>query len=167
MAVKQVLIYPDERLRQVSEPVEDFEAQEFKDLVQDLKDTMEAYRAQGLAAIQIGVPKRVLVIRTSEGDVKVFSNPVTREALGFVKSKEGCLSFPSVMEIIERHEDVTVRAYDEHGKEFECSLDEIDAVAIQHELDHLDGVLFIDHVSRLTKRFMLKRLNKFRRIAGL
>jgi peptide deformylase len=159
MTIKQVLIYPNKALREQSVPVEDFEAEEFKQLIVDLKDTVEAYRAHGLAAPQLGVNKRVFVTNTGSG-VKYFVNPVISEEDGSVKNNEGCLSFPGVSELIDRFEEITITAQDETGKEFTCCMDELDAVALQHEFDHLNGVLFIDLVSTLKKRYMLRKLQK-------
>lgn len=159
MAVKQVVTYPSKTLREVSTPIEDFESEEFKTLCEDLADTLHAHRAHGLAAIQIGVPKRVFIINGDQG-VQFFVNPEYVETDGTVKWREGCLSFPGIEETIDRHEEVTMKAHDENGREFTVCMDELEAVAVQHEFDHLDGVLFIDKVSRLKKRFMLKKLKK-------
>jgi len=164
MSIQQVLLFPDKGLRVVSEPVTDFEDEEFKTLVEDLKQTAMAYRAHGLAAPQIGVNKRVFVTHTGEaGEVKVFVNPEILETHGKQKRNEGCLSFPGVTELLERAEEVVVKAFDEKGEEFTLSCDDLDATAILHETDHLDGVLFIERMSRLKKRFVMKKLNKMKR----
>lgn len=162
MTVKQVLVYPDSSLRETCEPVEDFEGDDLKELLEDLRDTLSAYNAEGLAAPQIGVNKRVFVTRNGD-DIRVFINPKLVDTDGEIKSNEGCLSFPSVYEVVNRYEDLTITAQDEQGEEFTLSLDEFDAVAVQHEYDHLDGVLFIDRVSNLKKRYMLKKLNKYKK----
>lgn len=162
MAVQRILIYPNTKLKQECEPVEDFESEEFKALVQDLKDTCTDREAQGLAAPQIGELKRVFVSRI-DNEVKVFVNPKLELDGDTVPNKEGCLSFPGLLEMVQRPEEVTVTAQDETGKEFTYFVDDIEAVAIQHEYDHLDGILFTDRVSRLQRRFMLKRLAKIKK----
>lgn len=160
MTVRAVLTYPNKCLRQKAESVPEVN-DDVRALVQDLKDTCRAYRANGLAAPQIGISSRVFVTQVNESEPTVFINPeiVNPEDHGF-EMKEGCLSFPGVEEIITRFGDVTIRALDVNGVEFTLSLDGLEAVAVQHEYDHLDGVLFIDHVSSLKRRFMLKKLKK-------
>lgn len=169
MTVREVLLYPDKRLREVSQEVTDFESEEFLQLCDDLKDTLLAKSAHGLAAIQIGEPYRVFIVQKPEpGEVTYFVNPrIVEYCEPLVSGREGCLSFPTVFENIERYEEVTVTAQDETGDEFTCSLDDLEAVAVQHEFDHLDGVLFVDKVSNLKKRFMLKKLNKYKKRMGI
>lgn len=160
MTIQVVRTYPDPILREKCEEVEEI-TDEIKELIQDLKDTCKAYQAHGLAAPQIGVAKRVFVTRTVSGEPQVYINPVLTdlEDPGY-KMEEGCLSFPGVLQVIERWGDITVTAMDEEGEPRTHCFDEMGAVAIQHELDHLNGVLFIDHVRPLTRRFMLKKLKK-------
>ena len=160
MSIKTVLEYPDERLRLVSEPITDIN-DDIKELIQDLKDTCKAYRANGIAAPQIGVFKRVFVTDTGDGEFVVFINPEfeEKEEPGF-KMKEGCLSFPGVLQAVPRFGDITVKALNEEGEEVRFAFEGLEAVAFQHEYDHLDGVLFIDHVGKLTRKMMLKDLRK-------
>lgn len=167
MAVKQIKTFPDPILREKSSEVEDFESDEFKDLVQDLKDTLDAQRAQGLAAVQIGVPKRAMAVKLGVEEVRILVNPVLTDMEDELVWREGCLSFPGVEENIKRFGDITVTAQDENGDEVALSLYELDAVAVQHEYDHLEGVLFIDRVSKLKKRFMLKRMKNWMRKRGI
>lgn len=158
--MKSVLLYPDERLRQVSKTVEDFDSEEFKNTCDELLETLEHYNAQGLAAIQIGTPLRVFVTRIN-AEAKFFVNPVLEDLEGELSFREGCLSFPGVEENIKRAEEVTVRAQDRTGEEFTLCLDALEGVAVQHEYDHLDGKLFIDRVSNIKKRFMKKSMKNF------
>ncbi|MDH5673953.1 MAG: peptide deformylase [Myxococcales bacterium] len=165
MAVRTILHYPDERLRKVAEPVTDFDA-ELARLVDDMAETMYAAPGVGLAAPQIGVSRRVFVIDVATGDdepsdLRVFVNPEILERVGEVQNEEGCLSFPGVHEDVKRAERVRVRACDQHGQSFELEAEALLAIAIQHENDHLDGKLMVDHLSllrrRLVHRAMVKR----------
>jgi peptide deformylase len=162
MAVKQVVFYPGKVLREKCTDIEDFASEEFLTLMQDLADTLGAYGALGLAAPQIGVAKRVFVTNV-EGQLHYFINPTITRKEGSITTKEGCLSFPATFERIERSSEVAIEAIDADGKEFTCELNGMDAVAAQHEYDHLDGVLFIDKVSILAKKMMLKKLGKFKK----
>ncbi len=162
MAVKRVVNYPGKVLREKCTDIEDFTSEEFLALMQDLADTLAAYGAIGLAAPQIGVPRRVFVTNV-DGQLHYFINPKIVRKEGSITTKEGCLSFPDVFERIERSSEVSIEAIDADGKEFKCELDGIDAVAAQHEYDHLEGVLYIDKVSILAKKMMLKKLGKFKK----
>src|SRR5687768_9564979 len=165
MAIRKILAYPDKRLRNPGQPVTDF-GPELQSLVDDMAETMYAAPGVGLAAPQIGEPRRVFLIdiATAEdapSDLRVFVNPEIVEKTGEVVWEEGCLSFPGVHEEIERAERVKVRAQDRHGQTFELEADGLLAIAIQHENDHLDGKLMVDHLSilrrRLVHRAMMKR----------
>lgn len=162
MAIKTVLFYPDKTLRETCTDVEDFTSEEFLTLMQDMIDTLGYYKALGLAAPQIGVTKRVFITNVG-GHPQFFINPKIIRKEGSITTKEGCLSFLNVFEMVERAENVTIEAIDVDGREFRCELDQIDAVAAQHEFDHLDGVLFIDKVSQLKKKLMLKKMSKFKK----
>ncbi len=166
MGIQQIVKYPDEALKVPCVPVTSFESKEFKALVQDLLDTAKAYRAQGLAANQIGGKLRVFVSKVDDGtnDYKVFVNPVLQLEGDLVKNHEGCLSFPGVKVLVERPEECTVKAKDADGVEFGYYIDDIESVAIQHENDHLDGVTVIDRISGLTKRRFLTKLRKASRV---
>lgn len=162
MTVQKVLIYPDKGLREKAKEVRDFESEEFRNLLTDLKDTLKHYDATGLAATQIGVNLRVFLTYVDDRFM-FYINPRYLEKEGSITAKEGCLSFPGVFENIERAEEVMIHAINEDGKEFQCTLDGLDGIAAQHEFDHLDGVLFIDHVSHLKRNMMLKRLKKIKK----
>lgn len=165
MAIRSILHYPDKRLRDPGLPVTDF-GPELQKLVEDMAETMYAAPGVGLAATQIGEAKRLFIIDVATGDdepsdLRVFVNPEILERNGDVRWEEGCLSFPGVHEEIDRAERVKVRAQDREGKTFELEADGLLAIAIQHENDHLDGKLMVDHLGlikrRLVHRQMLKR----------
>lgn len=161
--VREILKYPDPRLREVGKPVETI-TPEIQALVDDMAETMYASNGCGLAATQIGVPLRIFVVdcagEDEPSDLRVFINPEIVEADGVQVWNEGCLSFPGVNEEIKRAEHVRARALDRDGKPFEVSADGLLAVAIQHELDHLNGVLMIDKLSGLKRRMMGRKLAK-------
>jgi peptide deformylase len=163
MAIRTILHYPDKRLRQKAAPVGEI-TPEIRALVDDMAETMYAAPGVGLAAPQIGVPLRIFVIdiapADAPSDLKVFIDPEIVAREGEVTWEEGCLSFPTLHEEIERAEKVTVRARDVNGAVFELTGEDLLAVAIQHEYDHLDGVLMIDHVSLLKRRMMEREMRK-------
>jgi peptide deformylase len=165
MAVRTILHYPDKRLREQAQPVTRFDA-ELARLLEDMAETMYAAPGVGLAAVQIGVAQRIFVIDVSTGenepsDLRVFINPEIVESTGEVCNEEGCLSFPGVHEEVVRAERVRVRAQDAKGEAFEIEADGFLAIAVQHENDHLNGKLMVDHLSMLRRRMvhrtMLKR----------
>ena len=165
MAIRSILHYPDKRLREPGKRVEHFDS-ELQRLVMDMAETMYAAPGVGLAAPQIGVALRVFVIdvATEDGapsDLRTFINPEIIETTGSVCYEEGCLSFPTIHEEVDRAERVKVRAQNIDGEFFELEADALLAIAIQHETDHLDGKLMVDHLSllrrRLVHRAMVKR----------
>jgi peptide deformylase len=166
VALREILEYPDPRLREVAKPVATV-TPEIQTLVDDMAETMYAAPGCGLAAIQIGVPYRVFVVDCAEedqpSDLRVFINPEILEKDGQVVWNEGCLSFPGVREEIKRAERVKVRALDRSGQPFELEADGLLAVAIQHETDHLNGVLMIDKLNALKKRMMGRKLAQARK----
>lgn len=155
---RKILVYPDKRLRLISKDIVDFDA-ELHNLLEDMKETMYAKDGIGLAAIQIGVPKNVLIINlTDENNVQnpedlvEIINPVIVDADGSVTYQEGCLSVPTVYEDVQRNENINVRYFDRHGVMIEKALDGLMAIAFQHELDHLNGHLFIEKLSYLKRK---------------
>jgi peptide deformylase len=162
--IRTILHYPDPRLREKGEHIP-VVTDEIKKLVDDMAETMYAAPGVGLAATQIGEAVQIFVVDTAEegapSDFRVFINPEILEREGDVTWNEGCLSFPGVNEEIERAAKVRVRAQGRDGKTFELEAEGLLAVAIQHEYDHLQGVLMIDHMGplkkRMTHRKMLKR----------
>ncbi|MBN8615486.1 MAG: peptide deformylase [Deltaproteobacteria bacterium] len=164
MAIRTILHYPDKRLRDPGLPVTDF-GPDFQKLVEDMAETMYAAPGVGLAATQIGEAKRLFIIDVATGDdepsdLRVFVNPEILERTGDVRWEEGCLSFPGVHEEIDRAERVKVRAQDREGKPFELEADGLLAVAIQHENDHLDGKLMVDHLGLIKRRLVHRQMIK-------
>ena len=192
MAIREILEVPDPRLKTVSEPVTQFD-DELKTLVNDMFETMYDAPGIGLAAIQVGVPKRVLVIDLQEPDTdaepvdcehdhgdgehahqhypvkndpRVFVNPVIVDPAEELSTyQEGCLSVPEIYADVDRPRTCTVRYQDVEGTHHEEALDGLLATCLQHEMDHLEGILFIDHLSRLKRQMALKKLGKLRKAA--
>jgi peptide deformylase len=170
MAIRPVLIAPDPRLKQASTPVQRVD-NELRALMDDMLATMYAAPGIGLAAIQLGIPKQVIVMDLArEGEPakpRHFINPEilwTSEEL--VLCEEGCLSVPDLYEEVERPSKVRVRHLDYQGKAQEIEAEGMLAVCLQHEMDHLKGILFIDHLSKLKRDMMLRKLAKARRQSG-
>jgi len=162
MTIHTILHYPDKRLRIPGEPVTDF-GDELAKLVDDMAETMYAAPGVGLAAPQIGISWRIFVIDvSSEGpsELRAFVNPEIIEKDGKVAWEEGCLSFPGVHQEIKRAERVKVRAQDATGESFELEADGLLAIAIQHENDHLEGKLMVDHLSPLKRRSVHRTMVK-------
>ena len=163
MAIRSILQYPDKRLRNRAEPVPAV-TPEIVALIEDMKETMYAAPGCGLAAPQIGISLRIFIIDTAGEDepsaLRVFINPEIVSREGKAVWEEGCLSFPGVHEEIERAAQVTVRALDERGQMVELTTEGLLGVAVQHENDHLDGVLMIDHMGVLKRRLALRKLQK-------
>ncbi len=151
----------DPVLRAPSRPVETIDA-EVRTLIDDMIETMHAYDGIGLAAPQVGVPIRVFVYDVREPEVEpgVLINPEVVESAGLVKESEGCLSIPNLTEIVERASDVVVRGLDRNGEETTITASGLLSRCLQHEIDHLDGVLFIDRVSPLKRRLLLGKWAK-------
>jgi peptide deformylase len=164
MAVRDIIKLPDKRLRLVSEPIKRID-DSIRKLVDDMFDTMYKAPGIGLAAIQIGVPKRVIILDLSkkEDDHKplVFINPeVTWASEEKSKYEEGCLSIPEYYEEVERPAKVKVKYLDLDGKAHETEVKGLLATCLQHEIDHVNGVLFIDHLSRLKRSLIIKKFTK-------
>ena len=189
MAIREILEVPDPRLKTVSAPVDTFDAA-LKTLVADMFETMYAANGIGLAAIQVGVPSRVLVIDlqpedpdaepeecTAHGGHSHTHQPLKKEPRVFVNPEildpaeehnvyqEGCLSVPDIYADVDRPKACRVRWQDLDGNVHEEEMEGLMATCIQHEMDHLEGVLFIDHLSRLKRNMALKKLEKLRKAA--
>lgn len=174
MAVHPIIEIPDPRLRTISTPVEAVD-DAVRAIVDDLFDSMYAARGIGLAAIQIGIPKRILVIDLQEDGEdgkpvrapRVFINPeiVATDAESNIYN-EGCLSVPDQYAEVERPATCRVRWLDRDGTPHDETLDGLLATCIQHEMDHLEGIIFIDHLSRLKREMVLKKLAKQRKAAA-
>ncbi|MCZ8370410.1 MAG: peptide deformylase [Porphyrobacter sp.] len=195
MAIREILEVPDPRLKVVSTPVEPHEfGPELNTLVEDMFETMYDAPGIGLAAIQVGVPKRVLVIDLQPDDPdappvecghdhghghghshthaatkkepRVFINPVILDPADQLSTyQEGCLSVPEIYADVDRPATCRVRYKDLDGNTHEQALEGLMATCLQHEMDHLEGILFIDHLSRLKRAMVLKKLEKIRRAA--
>lgn len=162
MSLRTILHYPNPKLRFKAEEVVDISA-EIGVLIDDMFETMYEDNGVGLAATQIGILYRIAVMDVSENKNQpiVLINPkIIETSASKKKGPEGCLSVPGIMEKVERAEIVKVKALDRDGKEIEIEADDLLAVCIQHELDHLDGTLFIDHLSPLKKQLIKKKLKK-------
>jgi peptide deformylase len=161
MALRPILKYPDPRLKQTAEPVKEVN-DEIRRLVDDMAETMYAAPGVGLAANQIGVLLRVFVIDIANddepSDLRVFINPEITATVGTQTWEEGCLSFPGITEEIRRAEKVTVKALDRDGKPFELEADGLLAVAVQHENDHLNGIVMLDKLSAVKRRLLGRKL---------
>lgn len=165
MAIRKILHYPDPRLRRKALPVDTVD-DEIRTLIDDMAETMYQAPGMGLAAPQIDVSKRILVIDISEArnDLRVLVNPELLTQEGEQTMEEGCLSVPGVYEEVTRAEKVTVRALGRDGKPFELEADGLLATCVQHEIDHLDGKLFVDYLSRLKQQRVRKKLAKQQRL---
>jgi len=167
MALLDILHYPDKRLRTVAKPVEKVD-DNIKKLVDDMFETMYTAPGIGLAATQVNVHQQVIVIDVSEDKSQPLCliNPEIIAEEGTESCDEGCLSVPDIYETVERAEKVTVKALDQNGDEYTLQADEMLAVCIQHEMDHLQGKLFVDYLSPLKFQRIKKRLLKSQREAS-
>jgi peptide deformylase len=163
MAIRSILHYPDPRLRQKGAPIASI-TPEIRRLVDDMAETMYAAPGVGLAATQIGEAHRIFLVDIAGEDepskLHVFINPEIVKTEGEQCAPEGCLSFPGITEDLKRASKLTVRALDREGRPFELEAEGLLAVAIQHENDHLDGVLMIDHMGMLKKRIVQRKMQK-------
>jgi peptide deformylase len=161
MGLLTILRYPDPRLHKVASRVTVFDA-ELQKLVRDMAQTMYEAPGVGLAATQVNVHKQVIVIDTSEdrSDLKVLINPRILQSDGVQVLEEGCLSVPGIYEEVERAEHIIVEAEDEYGKTYELEAVDLLAVCIQHEMDHLQGKVFVEYLSRLKQTRIRSRMEK-------
>ena len=163
MAIRKIITEPNKLLREISLPVENVGKKE-QQLMDDMLDTMYAANGIGLAAIQIGVPKNVVVIDLNKDKKKIpmfFVNPkITSKSKSLTKYEEGCLSIPNLFAEIERPSECEIQYLDYFGKEKTLKANGLLATCIQHEVDHLKGILFIDYLSKLKKDIILKKLSK-------
>ena len=164
MTIKDIITVPDETLKKISEPVEKVGVNE-KKLIKDLFDTMYQSNGIGLAAVQVGVLKRVLVVDVSSKDEKKspisFINPVIRKLSSETSVyEEGCLSIPNLFAEVQRPSECDVEYLDYYGKKKILNATGLLATCIQHEIDHLKGILFIDYLSKLKRDIILKKLSK-------
>ncbi|MEE4293918.1 MAG: peptide deformylase [Xanthomonadales bacterium] len=166
MAKLEILEVPDPRLRTVAKPVDTFD-DKLVQLVEDMIETMYAAKGIGLAATQVNVHRRLLVLDVSEeqNTPREYVNPEITLTEGTETCEEGCLSVPGIYGNVTRAERIHVKAMNRNGEPFEEDLDGMHAVCLQHEIDHLDGKVFIDYLSPLKRRMALKKLEKARKQA--
>ena len=166
MALLPILHYPDPRLHTVAKPVKVVDDR-IRRLIKDMAETMYAAPGIGLAATQVDVHERVLIIDISEGrnELLAFVNPEIVTASGEAETEEGCLSVPGVFEKVTRAERVTVRAQNAQGEPFTLEAEGLLAVCIQHEIDHLEGKVFVEYLSRLKQQRIASKLKKQQRAA--
>ncbi len=164
MALLNILQYPDERLHKVATPVAEVDGR-IKTLVADMFETMYEARGIGLAATQVDVHERVVVMDLTEdkSEPRVFINPVITHKDGETTYEEGCLSVPGIYDTVTRAERVTVEALNENGEKFTLEADGLLAICIQHELDHLTGKVFVEHLSQLKQNRIKTKLKKRQR----
>ncbi|MBX3429341.1 MAG: peptide deformylase [Hyphomonadaceae bacterium] len=170
MALRPILIAPDPRLKEKSKPVEGPVTDEHRRLMDDMLETMYDAPGIGLAAIQIGEPLRIIVMDLARDDEpkapRYFVNPeILWKSEEMFSYEEGCLSVPEIYDDVERRARVKLRYLDYNGNQIEDDCEGLYAVCIQHEMDHLEGVLFIDHLSRLKKEKALSKLKKAKKLA--
>ncbi|WP_411034614.1 peptide deformylase [Shinella sp. BYT-45] len=170
MTIKPLIILPDPILRQASKPIETVDG-EVKKLADDMLETMYDAPGIGLAAIQIGVPRRMLVLDVSkEGEDRkplVFINPqIVASSDERSVYEEGCLSIPDYYAEVERPAKITVKHLDREGREQLTEADGLLATCLQHEIDHLNGVLFIDHISKLKREMVIRKFTKAAKLRG-
>ena len=166
MSSLNILHFPDERLRTVAKPVEVVDDR-IRGIIDDMFETMYAAPGIGLAATQVNIHERLLVIDISEekNQPLVFINPEITDRGGEQEMDEGCLSVPGYYETVRRAEHIHVRALDRNGEPFEMDAEELLAVCIQHEIDHLDGKLFVDYLSQLKRVRIKKKMEKQQKLA--
>ena len=162
MALRPIHLLASPVLRQRSEEVESVD-EDVRTLVRDLFDTMYASEGIGLAANQVGVALRVAVVDAGDDPALVLINPIMLQREGKARSEEGCLSIPEIFGDVDRAERIVVETTTLEGERERCELWDLTARAVQHEIDHLDGVLFIDHLSPLKRRMLLKKWKKLRK----
>ncbi len=164
MAVRRILTYPDTVLRERAEPVTDIDGM-IQQIIDDMADTMyHAPNGVGLASNQVGELRRIIMFDTSAkdepNDLVVLINPEIVEADGIVVNEEGCLSVIDYRADVKRAERVTVKGIDREGNPIALKKEGLDAIVLQHEIDHLNGILFIDHISKLKRELYKRRLKK-------
>ena len=159
--ILEILKYPDKRLRTIASPVQEFNSEIIKQ-VKDMFETMYAAPGIGLAATQVNFHQRLIVIDISdEGNEPLcLINPEIMQKNGEIEYEEGCLSVPNYYESIKRSNEIKVSALNELGQTFEIEADEMLSICIQHEMDHLNGILFVDHLSKLKQKRLKKKAEK-------
>ena len=159
--ILNILKYPDKRLRTIAKPVVSVD-KTIKQQVEDMFETMYEAPGIGLAATQVNFHQRIIVIDISDqcNEPICLINPEILEESGEIQCEEGCLSVPDYYEIVVRANDIKVKALNQNGESFELEASEMLSVCIQHEIDHLDGILFVDHLSKLKQKRLKKKTEK-------
>ena len=167
MTILSILHYPDPRLKRVATPVDKVD-EGVRKLVDDMAETMYAAPGVGLAATQVDVHKQIIIVDTSptRDQLQVFINPEIIESQGVADLEEGCLSVPGVFDKVPRAERIRIRAWNRDGEPFELQAEGMQAVCIQHEMDHLKGKVFVEYLSRLKRTRILARFRKLERKSG-
>jgi len=159
MAILEINEYGEPVLREKALPVKEV-TPEILNIIKDMAETMYADSGVGLAAPQVGVSKRIIIIDGEEDGLIVLINPMIVKSEGEVVAEEGCLSVPGIYSQVKRSSKVTVKALNENGDPIEITKEGLAARALQHEIDHLDGILFIDRIGRMERQILLNKLKK-------
>jgi len=159
MAILEIKEYDEPVLREKALPVEEI-TPEILNLIKDMAETMYIDSGVGLAAPQVGISKRIILVDGEEGGLIVLINPMIIKCEGEVVAEEGCLSVPGIYSQIKRSLKVTVKALNENGDSIEITKEGLTARALQHEIDHLDGILFIDRIGRMERQILLNKIKK-------
>ena len=159
MAILEIKEYGEPVLREKAIPIKEI-TPEILNFIKDMAETMYTDSGVGLAAPQVGVSKRIILVDGEEDGLIVLINPVIIRSEGEVVEEEGCLSVPGIYSKVKRSSKVTVKALNENGDPIEISKDGLTARALQHEIDHLDGILFIDRIGRMERQILLNKLKK-------
>jgi len=159
MAILEIKEYGEPDLREKALPVKEI-TPEILNLIKDMAETMYTASGVGLAALQVGVPKRIILVDGEEDGLIVLINPVIIKSEGEVVAEEGCLSVPDIYSQVKRSSKVTIKALNENGDPIEITKEDLIARALQHEIDHLDGILFVDRIGRMERQILLNKLKK-------
>ncbi len=159
MAILEIKEYGDPVLREKALPVEEV-TPEILNLIKDMAETMYTASGVGLAASQVGVPKRIILVDGEEDGLIVLINPMIVKSEGEIVAEEGCLSVLDIYSQVKRSVKVTVKALNQNGDPIEITKEDLTARALQHEIDHLDGILFIDRIGRMERKMLLNKLKK-------
>ncbi|MEE8564439.1 MAG: peptide deformylase [Atribacterota bacterium] len=159
MALLEIKEYGEPVLREKALPVKEI-TPEILNFIKDMAETMYTASGVGLAALQVGVPKRIILVDGEEDGLIVLINPVIIKSEGEVVAEEGCLSVPDIYSQVKRSSKVTIKALNENGDPIEITEEGLIARALQHEIDHLDGILFVDRIGRMERQILLNKLKK-------
>ena len=159
MAILEIKEYGDPVLREKALPVKEI-TPKMLNLIKDMAETMYTASGVGLAASQVGVPKRIILVDGEEDGLIVLINPMIIKSEGEVVAEEGCLSVPDIYSQVKRSSKVTIKALNDNGDLIEITKEGLTARALQHEIDHLDGILFIDRIGRMERQILLNKLKK-------